>query len=317
MSSRRSSIALQRSDLQKSYPKGLRDQLPASATTMHPRLAESNKQRTSSAGREKRPSIVSASKRSASITPRNQPEPNSVKNRRLLAELLQDPPTEVGKDDTRTEKQGQSLWKELVHIKDRLEKLEVIEDDPSTPVIANSARISPALPRRMTVQQKRLQSALEVYEGSRPRAMTRAMSAVVAEAIYMNQQLWQSIPRELDAKTLVALQKSSDGQLKALTETLLELCRQSPSPLPSPPIIAITSSLLTSQSSHQQQQKQPPVSKNCNSSCSSNSSMIHRRRRSFKTTGTSEPLAYPDTSVREAPTINKRSSDTRYANYSL
>lgn len=85
-----------------------------------------------------------------------------------------------------------------------------------------------------TVHQKRLQDALAMFEHSQSHpSVVKAMSAVVAETVAINQKLWSSIPQDLNtnARTLISLQKSSDNQLKELTEALYLLGGESERPL--------------------------------------------------------------------------------------
>lgn len=152
------------------------------------------------------------------------------------------------------------FWKELVDIKSRLQKLEInkhhIVDDKScssSTTTASSIHTPPAMPSspRVTVHQKRLQDALALLEQQQPGPLAKSMSIVVAETIAMNQKLWAAIPHDLntDARSLVAMQKSSDIQLRELTESLYLMATSTtnnmPSPLAessSPPIMMMPSS---------------------------------------------------------------------------
>lgn len=152
------------------------------------------------------------------------------------------------------------FWKELVDIKSRLQKLEInkhhVVDDKScssSTTTASSIHTPPAMPSspRVTVHQKRLQDALALLEQQQPGPLAKSMSIVVAETIAMNQKLWAAIPHDLntDARSLVAMQKSSDIQLRELTESLYLMATSTtnnmPSPLAessSPPIMMMPSS---------------------------------------------------------------------------
>ncbi|KAI7880192.1 hypothetical protein K492DRAFT_178096 [Lichtheimia hyalospora FSU 10163] len=154
-----------------------------------------------------------------------------------------------------------NFWKELVDIKSRLQKLEINKhhgvDDKScssSTTTASSVHTPPAMPSspRVTVHQKRLQDALALLEQQQPGPLAKSMSVVVGETIAMNQKLWAAIPHDLntDARSLVAMQKSSDIQLRELTESLYLMATTTassnnmPSPLAessSPPIMMMPS----------------------------------------------------------------------------
>lgn len=154
------------------------------------------------------------------------------------------------------------FWKELVDIKSRLQKLEItkhhVVDDKScssSTTTASSIHTPPAMPSspRVTVHQKRLQDALALLGQQQPGPLAKSMSVVVHETIAMNQKLWAAIPHDLntDARSLVAMQKSSDIQLRELTESLYLMATTTttsnnmPSPLAessSPPIMMMPSS---------------------------------------------------------------------------
>ncbi|KAI8144612.1 hypothetical protein BJV82DRAFT_667811 [Fennellomyces sp. T-0311] len=158
-------------------------------------------------------------------------------------------------DENSSQKPNPGFWKELVDIKSRLQKLEVnghVDDNgsnsssttttttapsvfdhpasihtPSSP-LSNAASSTSSSPRT-SVHQKRLQDAYAIFEQKhqlplypRPNPLLKSMSAVIAETIAINQKLWAAIPQDLntDARSLVAMQKSSDNQLRELTEAL-------------------------------------------------------------------------------------------------
>ncbi|CDH58806.1 predicted protein [Lichtheimia corymbifera JMRC:FSU:9682] len=173
--------------------------------------------------------------------------------RRRSMPPLQQQQEENGGDD--------EFWKELVDIKSRLQKLEItkhhVVDDKScssSTTTASSIHTPPAMPSspRVTVHQKRLQDALALLEQQQPGPLAKSMSVVVHETIAMNQKLWAAIPHDLntDARSLVAMQKSSDIQLRELTESLYLMATTStsnnmPSPLAessSPPTMMMPSS---------------------------------------------------------------------------
>ncbi|KAJ8660845.1 hypothetical protein O0I10_003489 [Lichtheimia ornata] len=140
------------------------------------------------------------------------------------------------------------FWKELVDIKSRLQRLEInkhhVVDDKScssSTTTASSIHTPPAMPSspRVTVHQKRLQDALALLEQQQPGPLAKSMSVVVNETIAMNQKLWAAIPHDLntDARSLVAMQKSSDIQLRELTESLYLMattCTSNNNNMPSP-----------------------------------------------------------------------------------
>ncbi|KAI7875427.1 hypothetical protein K492DRAFT_173371 [Lichtheimia hyalospora FSU 10163] len=184
-------------------------------------------------------------------SPRNHAEPNSAKNRRLLAELVSE------NDNQSTIQEDGTMWKELLHIKERLEKLEVKSDDDADDRLSSTTSSSTATtlrtptsvpaqqqpmqtPQRTTVHQRRLEEAYRQFEQQQPpmSPLVRTMANVVFETINMNQRLWASIPKDLDARSLVALQKSSDHQLRELTIALQHM--STPLAPPSPPTTATT-----------------------------------------------------------------------------
>lgn len=183
-------------------------------------------------------------------SPGNHAEPNSARNRRLLAELVSE-----NDNQSTMQQEDDNMWKELLHIKKRLQKLEVKNDgdedhvddmfssttSSSTTTTLRTPTSVPAqqqLPQRTTVHQRRLEEAFRQFEQQQPpmSPLVRTMANVVSETITMNQRLWASIPKDLDARSLVALQKSSDHQLKELTMALQQM--SAPLAPPSPPTTA-------------------------------------------------------------------------------
>ncbi|ORY97803.1 hypothetical protein BCR43DRAFT_490388 [Syncephalastrum racemosum] len=151
------------------------------------------------------------------------------------------PPISMNETPELSSTDDKELWNELTSLKSRLIKLEgnrltqadtseqssettsscMFDATPGSPSTATSTADSPSASRFMTVQQKRLLDALALVEQTGIPA-AKAMRTVVHEAITTNQVLWSSIPHDLatDARTLIGLQKSSDNQVKELTEAL-------------------------------------------------------------------------------------------------
>lgn len=151
------------------------------------------------------------------------------------------PPISANETPALSTAEDRELWNELTSLKSRLTKLEsnrpthpdvseqssettsscMFDAVPGSPSTATSTTESPSSSRFTTVQQRRLLDALALMEQTGIPA-AKAMRAVVHETITTNQVLWSSIPHDLatDARTLIGLQKSSDNQIKQLTEAL-------------------------------------------------------------------------------------------------
>ncbi|KAI7851096.1 hypothetical protein BDC45DRAFT_517115 [Circinella umbellata] len=117
------------------------------------------------------------------------------------------------------------------------------QQQPLSPLSSSNNTISSSpLQPRISVHQKRLQDAFAIFEhkqqytSTKPNPMLKSMATVIAETISINQKLWAAIPQDLgtDARSLVALQKSSDTQLRELTESIYLLgseCEQPVDPI--------------------------------------------------------------------------------------
>lgn len=166
--------------------------------------------------------------------------PHSTK---VKAKRRQSMPPPIRNED---DKPNDGFYKELSEIKQRLQRLEVKNTDersnptspassvnspPSvfdrlsthTPSSPSSQTTAHTLPR-LTIHQKRLQDAFAIFEQKQQRCtpVVKTMATVVAETIAMNQKIWAAIPQDLntDARSLISMQKSSDNQVRELTEAL-------------------------------------------------------------------------------------------------
>ncbi|KAG0174225.1 hypothetical protein DFQ30_005482 [Apophysomyces sp. BC1015] len=125
------------------------------------------------------------------------------------------PPPTTSSDQTSDD--DATVWDALVNISSRLQRLETDEKKQSQ---SSSTRTS-----RLSYHQKQLKDVFGTFEQSQPassRPLVDTMTTIVSETVAMNQIIWAAIPQDIqaDAPTLVSLQKSSDMQLKKLTDAL-------------------------------------------------------------------------------------------------
>ncbi|KAF7721697.1 hypothetical protein EC973_004286 [Apophysomyces ossiformis] len=114
-----------------------------------------------------------------------------------------------------------TVWDALMNISNRLQKLETEEKSQST-----------TRTMRLSYHQQQLKDVFNLFEQLQPSSSSsfspsflETMNSLVSETVTINQIIWAAVPQDIqaDASTLVSLQKSSDLQLKKLTEALRQM----------------------------------------------------------------------------------------------